>query len=79
MDIEHNFPFSNLNDAEFINAIQSDNHMYPLSIINSLVFSNSDSIVSNHTVDHLNEPIVPQLECDYIFSTHELASFVIMF
>lgn len=46
--------------------------MYPLGVINSSIFGNNDFNVTNHDVDHLNEPILPQPECGYIFCTHEL-------
>lgn len=72
MEIEQYFPFSNLSDTEFISVIQGDNHLYPLSVLNSLVFSNSEDNITNHNVEHLSEPIMPQPECDYIFCTDEL-------
>lgn len=72
MDLGQHLPFSNLSDTDFINVIQNDTHMYPLSVISSLIFSNSDFNITNHDIDHLYEAIVPQPECDYVFPADEL-------
>ena len=47
--------------------------MYPLSVINSLTFCNSDINLTNHSVDHLNETLIPQPVCDYIFCNNEIS------
>ena len=73
MDIEQYFPFPTINDAELINVIQHDNHNYPLNVINTLIYCNSDFNLSNHSADHLNEPTVPQPECDYNFCSDEIS------
>lgn len=69
MDKENVFPFYNLNDAEFIIVLHSDTRKYPYSVLNALVYCSNELYLTNHSVDHLNEEIIPQPECDYIFCT----------
>lgn len=66
MDLEQFFPFSNLTDNEFIDFIRSDNHKYPLSVLNSLTYCNSESDRTNHNVHHLDEQLIPIPECECI-------------
>ena len=72
-EIEH-LPFYSINDAELDDTTNNNTQNYPLSVLNTLIFnSSSDANRPNHTVDYLNEPVICDPICDYIFS-NELPS-----
>lgn len=75
MDIEHFFPFSNLNDQELINILNSDTHRYPLRIIDSLTYTitNNLQLSTHNTIDDVHEHILPEPICEYTFCDDDIS------
>ena len=69
MELEQSLPFHTIDDLVFVNEIINNNPNYPLSVLNTLTFNNSDIIGRTcHTLNHLNDPELDEPICEYIFS-----------
>lgn len=75
INLYHFLPYYNVNDIEFKDLSNDDNHQYPLSVLNTLTYSCTGiDQHSNNDVD-LSEPSLPLINSNYIFSSEETKSY----
>ena len=75
INLYHFLPYYNVNDIEFKDLSNDDNHQYPLSVLNTLTYSCTGIDQHSNNGVNLSEPSLPLTSSNYIFHSEETKSY----